>query len=224
MKRNWIIGISAFIAGLLLLISPTFCVKLILVLFGLTTIVEGFYGIITERTLFDNQFFQKTTLYKSIGNIVIGVLAIVMPLAIAGAAWAVMTYILAIYLIISACAGFIASSKLKQISTDEDASSTKQLSWENIITLASGVLLLVIGPAKLGSMILRIIGLVALIVGAGFILIQILDRKKEVKASNIEVKDDDSESPVSEDMIQAYEASQNSSGTAEVTGSDSDGE
>lgn len=223
MKRNWIIGISAFIAGLLLLISPSFCVKLIVVLFGLTAIVEGIYGIINERKLFENQFFQKTTLYRSIGNIVIGVLVIVMPLTIAGTAWAVMTYVLAIYLIISACTGFVASSKLKQNEEAQNNGSTKQLSWENIITLASGVLLLVIGPAKLGSMILRIIGLAALIVGAGFILVQVLDHKKQIKASDVEVKDDTT-TPISEDMIQAYEAAQNSSGTAEVTGSDSDGE
>lgn len=198
MKRNWIIGISAAIAGLLLLIVPQFCVKLILVLFGLTAVIEGIYGIISERKLFDNDFFQKTTLYKSIGNIVIGLLAIVMPLTLAGAAWAVMTFILAFYLIISGCAGFLATSKIKLNDSEAQGEADgKQLKLVNIVTLASGILLLVIGPAKLGSMILRIIGVVALLVGAGFILIQVIEHKKEIKITDVEVRDESDGYPYS---------------------------
>jgi len=198
MKRNWIIGISTSVVGLLLLISPAFCVKIILVLFGLTAIVEGFYGIIAERNLFEDVFFQKTTLYRSIGNIVIGLLAIIMPLAVAGAAWTVMTFILAFYLIISGFAGFFASSKLGQ-SAESEASDRKQLQLENIITLASGILLLVIGPAKLGSLVLRIIGAAALVIGIGLMIILVLEKKREVKVTDVEVTDDLSEAPAEEE-------------------------
>jgi len=192
MKKNWIVGISASVVGLLLLISPAFCVKIIVVLLGLTACVEGFYGIISERSLFENVFFQKTTLYRSIGSIVVGLLAVIMPLALAGTAWTVMTFILAFYLILSGLAGFFASSKLKQ-DGDSTPESQKQLTWENLITLGSGILLLVIGPAKLGTFILRIIGLAALLVGIGFMVVQFLDHKKEVKVTDVEIKDDESE-------------------------------
>lgn len=192
MKKNWIVGISASVVGLLLLISPAFCVKIIVVLLGLTACVEGFYGIISERSLFENVFFQKTTLYRSIGSIVVGLLAVIMPLALAGTAWTVMTFILAFYLILSGLAGFFASSKLKQ-DGDSTPESQKQLTWENLITLGSGILLLVIGPAKLGTFILRIIGLAALLVGIGFLVVQFLDHKKEVKVTDVEIKDDESE-------------------------------
>ena len=193
MKSNWLIGISACVAGLLLLISPSFCIKLIIVLFGLTAIIEGLYGIITERKLFDNLFFQKTTLYKSIGNIVVGALTIVMPLAIAGTAWAVMTYVLAVYLILSSCAGFVASSKIKQTQKSEEKTDMKQLSIENIVTLAAGLILLIIGPAKLGSMILRIIGLISLVIGVGFIVAQIMEKNKKIIVTDVKVSDYDSE-------------------------------
>lgn len=187
MKKNWIIGGAVALAGLLLLIFPHFCVKLIVSLLGLTAVIEGFYGIISERNLFENEIFRKTILYRSIGNIVIGLLAIVIPLALAGAAWAVMTYVLAVFLIGSAAVGFYASSVLKDVESDR-----KQLTIENIITLAAGILLFVIGPEKLGSVILRIIGLVVMLLGAAYILILVMDKKREVAVSEIEVKDDDS--------------------------------
>lgn len=192
MKKNWIIGISASVVGLLLLISPAFCVKIIVVLLGLTAVIEGFYGIISERTLFENDFFKKTILYRSIGSIVIGLLAVIMPLALAGTAWTIMTFILAFYLIVSGCAGFFAASKLKQ-DGENSPESQKQLTWENLITLGSGILLLVIGPEKLGTFILRLIGLAALLVGIGFLVVQIIEHRKEVAVTDIEIKDDESE-------------------------------
>lgn len=192
MKKNWIIAISTLIAGLLLLIFPRFCVRIVVVLLGLTAVLEGFYGIITERTLFENEFFQKTTLLKSIGNIIIGILAIVMPLALAGTAWTVMTYVLAIYLLISGCAGFFASSKLKTLDSDV-AVERKQLTLENALTLAAGILLFIIGPEKLGMAVIRIIGALALTGGVIAVLVIVLQKNKEVKADNIVIKDDEPE-------------------------------
>ncbi|MCQ2573192.1 MAG: DUF308 domain-containing protein [Treponema sp.] len=200
MKRNWIIGISTSVAGLLLLISPSFCIKLILILFGLTAVIEGIYGIISERELFDDVFFQKTILYKSIGNIIIGLLSLIMPLTIAGVAWTIMTYVLAFYLLISGCAGFLASSKVKQTNESEKDDS-KELKIENIITLASGILLLFIGPEKLGTLILRILGAVSLIIGICFILVQVLEKKKEKVITDVKVSDDDSDNDSIDESI-----------------------
>lgn len=194
MKKNWILGISATVAGLLLIICPAFCIKLLVVLFGLTLIIEGFYGAITERKLFENEVFQKTTLYKSIASIFIGVLTIVMPLAVAGIAWKVMIYVLAVFLVVSGVAGFFASSKLKQIGSDDtnEVPDRKNLTWENALTLAAGIVLFIIGPDKLGVTVIRIVGAVVLIVGILSILLIVLQKNdgNEVKA-DYEVKDQD---------------------------------
>lgn len=192
MKKNWILGISAALAGLLLLICPGFSIKLLIVLFGLTLIIEGFYGAITERKLFENETFQKTTLYKSIASIIIGLLAIIMPLTLAGVAWKVMTYVLAIYLVVAGVTGFFASSKLNNIDANESNPNPdrKSLTWENAITLAAGIILFVIGPEKLGVAIVRIVGAVSLVIGILSILILVLQKDKTVKATDIEVKDE----------------------------------
>lgn len=192
MKKNWILGISAALAGLLLLICPAFSIKLLIVLFGLTLVIEGFYGAITERKLFENEIFQRTTLYKSIASIVIGLLAIIMPLTLAGAAWKVMTYVLAVYLIVAGVAGFFASSKLNNIDATEANPNPdrKGLTWENALTLAAGIILFIIGPEKLGVAIIRIVGAVSLAIGILSILVLVLSGKDTVQATDIEVKDE----------------------------------
>lgn len=188
MKTNWIIGGSIVLAGLLLLIVPEFCVKIIVILFGVGAIAEGVYGITTERNIVDDELFQKTILYKSIGNIVIGVLAVLMPLAIAGAAWTIMNYVLAIYLIVAAAFGFFASSKLKDTDVDR-----KQFTYENLIVLGAGILLIVIGPKKLGVAILRIIGIAAILAGGVYLLLQIKNQKNNLVVADAEVSDDNTE-------------------------------
>ena len=187
MKTNWIIGGSIVLAGLLLLIVPEFCVKIILILFGIGAVAEGVYGITAERKLVDNDIFQKIMLYKSIGNIVIGILSILMPLAIAGVAWTVMTYVLAVYLVVAALSGFFATSQLKNTDVDR-----KQFTFENLIVLAAGVLLFVIGPKNLGAAILRIIGIAAILAGGIYILVQYKSNKNNLVI--VESGDTESES------------------------------
>lgn len=182
--KNWFIGGLIILAGLLLLIGSKFCIKVMVIAMGVGAVVDGVYSLINEKNIFEDKVFQTSIMVKSIVSIVIGVMAVIFPLAIAGAAWGVMTYLLAIFLVVSAVCGFFASSKLKDMDVDR-----KQLIRENSICLLAAVLLFLIGPEKLGIAIVRIAGFVAILAGVIYIVFQIRE-KKSIIVVNAEVKDE----------------------------------
>ena len=102
-------------------------------------------------------------------------MAVLFPLAIGGAAWTAMIWLLIIYLLISAAFGFYAAALLKDSDIDR-----KRYIIENLFLLALAVLLVLISPRALGNAIIRLIGIITLVAGAVLIIFDILSSKKEV--------------------------------------------
>ena len=186
MKRWYLYsGILAAVLGLLIIIFPAFWIKLVVIMLGLAAIAYGIYSLKFTKTVYDDSYYKKTILIKSIVSIVAGVMAVLFPLAIGGAAWSAMIWVLIIYLLLSAAAGFYAAALLKDSGVER-----KRYIIENLLLLATAVILILISPRSLGNAIIRLIGIITLVAGVVLIVFDIFSSKDEVKDDVVEVKDE----------------------------------
>ena len=94
MKRWYLFsGILAAILGLLVIIFPAFWIKLVVIMIGLAAIGYGIYSLKFTKALSEELGYRRTILIKSIVSIIAGVMAVLFPLAIGGAAWTAMIWV-----------------------------------------------------------------------------------------------------------------------------------
>ena len=202
MKRWYLFsGILAALLGLLVIIFPSFWIKLVVVIIGLAAIAYGIYCLKFTKALSDDIYYRRTILIKSIVSIIAGVMAVLFPLAIGGAAWTAMIWVLIIYLLASAAIGFYAAALLKDSGVER-----KRYIIENLLLLAVAVVLILISPRALGNAIIRLIGIVVLVAGIALILFDVLTSKNEITAEVVEVKE---EAPENHDGDAAVDSSSN---------------
>ena len=199
MKRWYLFsGIIAALLGLLIIIFPSFWIKLVVIMIGLAAIAYGIYSLKFTKAISDDISYRRTILIKSIVSIIAGVMAVLFPLAIGGAAWTAMIWLLIIYLLASAAIGFYAAALLKDSGLER-----KKYIIENLLLLAIAVVLILISPRDLGKAIIRLIGIVVLVGGLGLILFDVFSQKGEVE---VIVKD---ERPVNHDGDAQVDATSN---------------
>ena len=202
MKRWYLFsGILAAILGLLVIIFPQFWIRLVVVIIGLAAIGYGIYCIKFTKAVFDDSYYKRTILIKSIVSIIAGVMAVLFPLAIGGAAWTAMIWVLIIYLLVSAAIGFYAAALLKDSGVER-----KRFIVENLLLLAVAVVLILISPRALGNAIIRLIGIIVMVAGIVLVVFDILSSKNEVKAEVIDVKE---ETPENQDGDASVDTSEN---------------
>ena len=185
MKRWYLFsGILTALLGILVIIFPAFWIKLVVVMIGLAAIAYGIYSLRFTKVLSDDLGYRRTIMIKSIISIIAGAMAVLFPLAIGGAAWTAMIWVLIIYLLISAAAGFYAAALLKDSGVER-----KRYIIENLLLLAIAVVLILISPRALGNAIIRLIGIVVLIAGLALILFDVFSNRNVVEAEVV-VKDE----------------------------------
>ena len=191
-KKNIAVGVVLFLLGLLVMIFPLFWIKVAVITLGLAAIAYGIYSLVGTKKLFENSKYEKTILIKSIISIITGLLAVVLPLAIAGIMWNIMIYILVVYMIISAVLGFYSVSLLNDTGIDR-----KRYIVENSGLLLGAIILLLIPSKSLGPLLIRIIGLGVMIAGIICCLFGVFAGKKIVlkKAKPADDATDDSDVP-----------------------------
>lgn len=186
MKRWYLFsGILAALLGLLIIIFPAFWIKLVVIIIGLAAIAYGIYSIKFTKEISEELSYRRTILIKSIVSIVAGLMAVLFPLAIGGAAWTAMIWVLIIYLLLSAAAGFYAAALLKDSGVER-----KRYIIENLLLLATAVILILISPRALGNAIIRLIGVIVLVGGIALIIFDLLSSKNEIQAE-VTVKDEE---------------------------------
>ena len=199
MKRWYLFsGILAALLGLLVIIFPSFWIKLVVVIIGLAAIAYGIYSLKFTKAISEDIGYRRTILIKSIVSIIAGVMAVLFPLAIGGAAWTAMIWVLIFYLLLSAAAGFYAAALLKDSGLER-----RRYIIENLMLLAIAVVLILISPRSLGNAIIRLIGIVVLVGGVALILFDVFTSRNEVKAEVVEVKDE--EKSAGEDAVEKNE-------------------
>ena len=142
-------------------VNDAFCTYRIVL--GIGTIINGLYNLKTVRILVTDTDYQRLISIRGFTSIAIGVLAVLLPLLIAGIVWTVMIYILAVYLLLSAGTELFALSKIKEAGIE-----TKPYMYEVFFSIGFALLLFIM-PAKFGLIIVRILGILILLAAAGFI-------------------------------------------------------
>ena len=199
MKRWYLFsGIMAAVLGLLVIIFPSFWIKLVVIMIGLAAIGYGIYSLKFTKSLSEDLGYRRTILIKSIVSIIAGVMAVLFPLAIGGAAWTAMIWILIFYLMLSAAAGFYAAALLKDSGIER-----KRYIIENLLLLVVAILLILISPRSLGNAIIRLIGIIVMVGGMGLILFDVFTSRNTVEGEVVEVKDE--EKSAGEDAVEKNE-------------------
>ena len=198
MKRWYLFsGIMAAVLGLLVIIFPSFWIKLVVIMIGLAAIGYGIYSLKFTKSLSEDLGYRRTILIKSIVSIIAGVMAVLFPLAIGGAAWTAMIWILIFYLMLSAAAGFYAAALLKDSGIER-----KRYIIENLLLLVVAILLILISPRSLGNAIIRLIGIIVMVGGIGLILFDVFTNRNTVEGEVVEVKDEETEPTTEEKPVE----------------------
>ena len=160
MRKTYIvIGILAIVIGLLMLIVPQQCVKIIVILLGFFSLGNGIFNLFHIRKMVADPDFIKTINIRGIVSIVVGFLAIFLPLAFAGILWTIMVYTLALYLLVSSGMELYGIKKMDQVGIN-----TKPYIAEIIGSIIIAIILFII-PAEIGTFIIRLLGFLIILVG-----------------------------------------------------------
>ncbi|NLK45035.1 MAG: hypothetical protein GX297_00005 [Treponema sp.] len=147
------------IIGIMMIIAPTECIKVCVIAVGIAIILNGLHILITVRNILPNSNFCTTETIKGFASIIIGALAVLLPLVFAGLLWTIMIYVIAVFLLISAATEVYLIMQLKAANIE-----THSFSTEAIVSVALAAILFCL-PIKIGIIILRLGG-IALLVGS----------------------------------------------------------
>lgn len=165
-KENAAIGILVIITGLMMIFSPEGLLKTLVIFIGIAAVIYGLYLLFLVRRERAVNGFPRLFLVRGIISIASGVLAVSLPLILAGALWIVMLYVLAAYLLVSA------GIEIYRIISLRNNGITAPYSYgELIVTILLAVILLVM-PAKIGFLIIRIAGFLLLAGAAVYLIIE----------------------------------------------------
>lgn len=185
-KTYMVIGILAIIIGLLMLIVPQQCVKIIVIILGFFSVGNGLFNLLHIRKKVADPDFVKTINIRGIISIIVGFLAIILPLTFAGILWTIMVYALAFYLLISSGMEIYGIKKMDQVGIN-----TKPYIAEIIGSVIIAIILFII-PAEIGTFLIRILGIIIIL--AGIILLLAKTKREPLIVYAEEVPNDPNES------------------------------
>ena len=183
-KTDFLLGVLLAVVGLMMIVDPGKCIKITVILLGLEAIVNGVFCLVKVRQLISDKDFQIAVLIRGIISIIIGVLAVVLPLRFAATMWTAMLYMLAAYLIVAVILELYAVAKLRDTGIER-----KRYIIEAIVSVISAIILFII-PQQIGVTVIRILGVVVLLVSVVFLLYEW--RNRPIVVDNVEVVDDNS--------------------------------
>ena len=163
MTINLFGSVLCIVLGLMLSIFTNFSIKIIVIALGAAAIAKGVYDLIKLKKLSDDIAFNRLVLIRSLASIVVGLLAVFLPIAFfktAETVIKVLLYILAIFMLISAFMQFFFAAKL-----DQEEVSVKGMRIEAVSYLLAAVFLFLVAAINITG-IIRIVGIILVVFGA----------------------------------------------------------
>lgn len=195
--KNIVLGGILAVIGLLMLIIPEACIKAVVILVGLTAVIIGGYNlfVVYKKSRTQIPEIRKMILIKAITSIVIGLIAVISPFAlikVIESIWKVISYVLAVYLILFATTIFYSVIKNRNIKSED----SKKNIMEGIICILLSVILFIIPSGTIGQTIVRVLGVAGVIVGAVLILVEVVIAKRTtvVSKEDVVIVDEETES------------------------------
>ena len=186
-KSGFALGILVAVIGLMLLIAPTSGIRLVVILMGAVAFVDGILNLLKVSKWSNDTQFHRAVMIRGWMSIVIGLLAVCLPLVLFNVVQTVvrvMLYVLAVYLLISAVSEIYLIYKLKK-----EEVPTKAL-WIQVAGFIVVAIILFLLPKNFGEIIVRILGVALIVAGAGYSIYEWKNASLVVEPDN--VKDDDS--------------------------------
>ena len=218
--KNIVFGGILAVIGLLMLINPGACINAVVVLVGLTAIAAGGYNLFYTLKNITVPEIKKMILIKSIVSIVIGLVAVICPFALVKTVtsiWKIISYVLAVYLILFAATNVYSSIKFRKTAGDD----FKKNLIEGIICFLIAVLLFIIPIEEVGLTIVRVLGTISIIIGAVLIFVEVGIARRTTVVSKEDVNVVDDEPQKSDDTSSSEDtSSEDTSSSADTPSED----
>ncbi|AEV30277.1 hypothetical protein SpiGrapes_2516 [Sphaerochaeta pleomorpha str. Grapes] len=157
-------GVVIAALGLYMLFQSESFVEVLVTILGISMVLSGIYAVFSMRSYAWGKKSKILYLLKSLGSILIGALAVILPFTVANISWNVLIYLLAAQLAISAVVSLFNAVILRK-----GEKSVSPIFAEALFSLVFAILLFAF-PRQIGSMILKIIGFVIFASGLGIVV------------------------------------------------------
>ena len=174
--------------GLFLLISPDTFISFFVIILGVAAVIDGVFILAATRDLIIDPQYKLIVTVRGVLSIVVGLLAVILPIAVAAVVWKAMAYTLAIYLIISAGMQIYTITKLHR-----NGIMIRQSMIEVMSSLVLALVLFIIPAQTAGHFIVRLFGIVLLVIGVGLIVIQWKSQPETIVPDAVETIEEKSE-------------------------------
>lgn len=188
-KNKLFLGFMTAALGLFLLISPDTFISFFVILLGLAAIIDGIFILTATRDLIIDPQYKLIVTVRGVLSVVVGVLSVVLPIAVAAVVWKAMAYTLAIYLIVSCGMQIYTITKLHR-----NGIMIRQSMIEAASSLVLALVLFIIPAQTAGHFIVRLFGIILLAIGIGLVLIQWKSRPEVVVPDSVETVEEEEES------------------------------
>ncbi|MBO7613494.1 MAG: DUF308 domain-containing protein [Treponema sp.] len=162
-KKNITTGVLLVAVGLLVLLNPETCIKVLIILLGAFSVVKGIYDLAKMRSVSDDDVYKRVLVVEAIVSILIGIAALVAPFALFNTVQEIvriMLYVLAAYLVLEAFACLFLAVKLKGL--DVEKGVAKSFVHQGLCSLLIAVILFLL-PQNFGIIIVRAMGCIFII-------------------------------------------------------------
>ncbi len=187
-KNKLFLGFMTAALGLFLLISPDTFISFFVILLGVAAVIDGVFILAATRDLIIDPQYKLIVTVRGVLSVVVGLLAVILPIAVASVVWKAMAYTLAIYLIVSSVMQIYTITKLHR-----NGIMIRQSMIEVASSLTLALVLFIIPAQSAGHMIVRLFGIVLLAIGIGLFVIQWKSRPEVVIPDSVETIEEDEE-------------------------------
>ncbi len=158
-------GVLLIALGVFMLVREDLVKQILVIALGLSALMSSIVSLITLKRFHFSRFSFSSTLFKGITGIIVGVLAIILPLFAAESVWDVIMYILASQFVIASIVLFSDAFVLRKT-----VFSSRPLVIEATISLALALLLFIF-PRESASLFIMLLSIIVMVVGLTFLLL-----------------------------------------------------
>jgi len=157
-------GIVFAATGLIMLLSPEGFVSALVVSLGVAAFASGAYTLVKFRAELHEPAFRKALTVRALLGMTVGLVAVFMPLILAGTVWVALSYLIAGYLVISAGLELYGVIRLRKAGLPYIG-----YTYESVASIAVAIILFIF-PGTTGIFLVRISGALVLVGACAFIL------------------------------------------------------
>ena len=183
--KNVILGVILAVLGIVMIAIPDTCIKAVVVIVGAAAVAFSVYNLLVVYKQSEDAAFKKTLLIKSIVTFVVGLVSVICPFVLVKtieAIWKIISFVLAVYMILYAGVSVYSSAKLRSTFPEE----SKKLIMEAFIFVAIGVLLIIIPIESFGRAFVQVVGAGGLLIGLIMVIVEIIVNKRTAGESGNE--------------------------------------